>query len=100
MLVKAFYFLNPIPRPNTPKYVVFFCMWDSSHSIFYVRASIKGTMLAFKLSLFCHIAIVNVEVVKPMSLWKEHVMRLLNVSFLAWQILGILGSQIEIERFF
>lgn len=27
-------------------------------------------------------------------------MRLLNVSFLAWQNLRILGSQIEIERFF
>ncbi len=27
-------------------------------------------------------------------------MMFLNVSFLAWQNLGILGSQIEIERFF
>jgi hypothetical protein len=40
-------------------------------------------MLASKLSIFYHIAIVNVEVVKPMSWWKEHAMKFLNVSFLA-----------------
>ncbi len=30
--------------------------------------------------------------------WKVHEPQILHVGYLAWQILGILGSQIEIER--
>jgi hypothetical protein len=29
--------------------------------------------------------------------WKVHEPQILHVGYLAWQILGILGSQIEIE---
>jgi len=35
-------------------------------------------MLASKLFIFCHIAIVNVEAMKPMSWWKEHVVMLIH----------------------
>jgi hypothetical protein len=30
--------------------------------------------------------------------WKVHELQILHVGYLAWQILGILGFQIEIER--
>ncbi len=55
--------------------------------------------MTFELFVFHHIAIVNAQAMKPLTCWKEHVERFLNVSFFALKILRILGLQIEIETF-
>jgi hypothetical protein len=39
------------------------------------------------------------EVAKPLTWWKDHANKFPNVAFLARQILGILESQIETENF-
>jgi hypothetical protein len=54
-------------------------------------------MLTSKLLLFHGMIVSKEMVVQPLTCWKEHSMMFLHVSFLAMQILGILGCQIEIE---
>jgi hypothetical protein len=60
---------------------------------------VSNAIMTFELFVFHHIAIVNAQAMKPLTCWKEHVERFLNVSFFALQILRILGLQIEIETF-
>ncbi len=50
--------------------------------------------------LFCHLPMKLEDCLPPLTWWKSHQVRFLNVSFVAWQILGILGSHIKTERIF
>jgi hypothetical protein len=51
-----------------------------------------------KLLIFKHYQVNVKEITCLLRLWEKYQMLFLIVGFLVWQILGILGSQIEIER--
>lgn len=53
-----------------------------------------------KLNLFCHLHVKLEDSMLPLTWWKIHETQFPNVSFVAQQILGILGSSIETERTF
>ncbi len=53
-----------------------------------------------ELSLFKRLSVSPTICVDPLAWWRIHETQFPNVSFLAKYILGILGSQIEIERVF
>jgi hypothetical protein len=53
-------------------------------------------LLKNELGLFYHSHVKQKDFVLPLTWWKSHDARFPNVSFVAQQILGILGSQIEI----
>jgi len=76
---------------------------EENNNIFGVGASIKESSCAFivgELSLFKRLSMSLVTCVDPLTWWRIHETQFPNVSFLVKQILGILGSQIEIERVF
>jgi hypothetical protein len=50
--------------------------------------------------LFCHLPMKLEDCLLPLTWWKSHQVQFLNVSFVAQQILGILGSQIKTKRIF
>jgi hypothetical protein len=57
-------------------------------------------LLKSELFLFCRIVISKEDLQSLLVWWKTHEFQFPNVGFLARQILGILASQIEIERMF
>jgi hypothetical protein len=57
-------------------------------------------LLKFELFLFCWIVILEQDLQSPLVWWKIHESQFPNVGFLARQIFGIVGSQIEIEHIF
>jgi hypothetical protein len=52
-------------------------------------------LLKYELFLFCQIVISKEDLQSPLVWWKTHESQFPNVGFLARQIFGILGSQIE-----
>jgi len=71
--------------------------------IFGVVASNEATfhgLLKHELGLFCHLPMKLEDYLFPLTWWKSHEIRFLIIFFVARQILGILGSQIETERIF
>jgi hypothetical protein len=74
-----------------------------NNNIFGVNVSIKESSYVFvvgELSLFKRLFIVLATCVDPLTWWCIHKTQFPNVGFLAKQILGILGSQIETECVF
>lgn len=76
---------------------------NSRASLFGAPASIteasKGLLLG-ELSLFRRLVVEPDTVACPLQWWKEHEKRFPTVGFVARQLLGIPGSQIECERIF
>ncbi len=85
---------------GTPKVIVV----NDDESIFGLVASNGCTLhelLKNELGLFRHLFVkLDQACLWPLTWWKSHEVRFSNVSFIAWQILGILGSHIEIKRIF
>jgi hypothetical protein len=72
-------------------------------SIFGIVTSSEVTLhglLRNELNLFCHLHAKLEDPMLPLTWWKIHETRFPNVSFVAQQILGILGSQIKTKRTF
>jgi hypothetical protein len=72
-------------------------------NMFGVGASLEESSCALvvgELSLFKRLSILASTCVDPLSWWWCHENQFPNVGFLAKQILGILGLQIEIEHVF
>ncbi len=76
---------------------------EGDNNIFGVNVSIEKHSYVFvvgELYLFKRLFIVPTSCVDPLVWWCIHETQFPNVGFLAKQILGILGSQIEIECVF
>ncbi len=75
-------------------------MINDDDSIFWAVTSNEYTMhglLKNELILFYHLHVKPKDCALPFIWWQLHETRFPNVSFVAWQILGILGSEIEIK---
>nr|XP_024359895.1 uncharacterized protein LOC112274515 isoform X1 [Physcomitrium patens] len=102
-LVTVFKQLNPSSVENvsalSPTSKDFF----DENSLFGSSAShdeaIVGHLKA-ELSLFRRLRIDSKECENPLAWWKDREVQFPNVGFLARQILGIVGSQVETERIF
>lgn len=75
----------------------------SENSIFGAQASAEEVILEqlkSELSLFRRLHVADGDYDSPLAWWRKHEKEFRNVAFLARQILGIVGSQVEIERIF
>jgi hypothetical protein len=76
---------------------------EKETNMFVVGAFVKESLHALvigELSLFRRLVIPLSMCANPLIWWKTHEGQFLNVGFLGKQVLGILGSQIEIEKMF
>ncbi len=107
LLMIIFYVLNPTIQAFTAQVdgsnVGAIIVEEEDNNIFGVNVSIEESSYVFvvgKLYLFKRLFIIPTACVDPLALWCIHEIQFPNVGFLAKQILGILGSQIEIECVF
>jgi hypothetical protein len=97
LLMQCFKRLHPTAESQQPVTPV------SENSIFGAQASAEEVILAqlkSELSLFRRLHVADGECDGPLLWWREHEKEFPNVAFLARQILGIVGSQVELERLF
>ncbi|KAJ7538060.1 hypothetical protein O6H91_11G033100 [Diphasiastrum complanatum] len=97
LLVTCFNRLNPGAQTTQP------LEHDVADSLFGHQASDEEAttnLVKSELSLFRRLNIPLKECSSPLQWWKDHEVQFPNVGFLARQILGIVGSQIECERVF
>jgi hypothetical protein len=76
---------------------------DDDDSIFGAMPFNENTihkLLKNELTLFHHLHVKLEDCALPLTWWKLHETRFLNVSFVARQILEVFGSHIEIEHIF
>jgi hypothetical protein len=98
LLLTIFQFQNLGIKPPSELVTV-----DDDDSIFGVVTSNEDTihgLLKNELILFHHLHVKPEDYALPFTWWQSHEIRFPYVSFVARQILGILGSQIEIKRIF
>jgi hypothetical protein len=107
LLMIIFYVLNLTIQAFTTQfdgsYVGAIVVEEEDNNIFGVNVSIEKFSYVFvvgELYLFKRLFIVPIACVDPLACWCIHETQFPNVGFLAKQILGILGSQIEIECVF
>lgn len=97
LLMQCFKRLHPTAESQQPVTPV------SENSIFGAQASAEEVILSqlkSELSLFRRLHVADGECDGPLLWWREHEKEFPNVAFLARQILGIVGSQVELERLF
>lgn len=102
-LVTVFKHLNPSSADNAPALSPSSKDSFDENSLFGSTASndeaIVGHLKA-ELSLFRRLHIDPKECENPLAWWKDREVQFPNVGFLARQILGIVGTQVETERIF
>lgn len=102
-LVTVFKQLNPGSVENAPALSPASKDSADENSLFGSTASndeaIVGHLKA-ELSLFRRLHIDPKDCENPLAWWKDHEVQFPNVGFLARQILGIVGTQVETERIF
>ncbi len=97
LLIKVNMLLNPTGDNTTIEIADFFAnsLFDSPTS----AEEVSDVLLVSEFSIFCHVVVLEEEVAKPLTWWKDQANKFPNAAFLARQILGILDSQIETENF-
>ncbi len=97
----AYKFLNPI---NVSERVPNFASESSQSTSFYdLREIDEGMALLVVEEQFTHFKIkkgIEEECKDPLAWWRAHEVHYSYVGFVAHQIFGIVGSQIEVERVF
>jgi hypothetical protein len=99
ILMIMFEVLNPIVQACGAEVVGFGDFIEEDNNIYCVGASMEESSHALvvgELSLLGRLSISLATCVDPLAWWWIHETQFPNVSFFAKQILGILGSQIEI----
>jgi hypothetical protein len=97
LLMQCYKRLHPTAQSQEPITPI------SENSIFGAQASAEEVImeqLKSELSLFRRLHVADGDYDSPLSWWRKHEKEFRNVAFLARQILGIVGSQVEIERIF
>jgi hypothetical protein len=97
MLVMVFKCLNPSLK-NTSS--INTCGNEFLFGAFASDEKVNESLLKFELSLFWQVVILKDDLKNLLAWWKKHECQYPNVGFLARQILGILGSQIETKCIF
>lgn len=97
LLMQCYKRLHPTAQSQEPVTPI------SENSIFGAQASAEEVILEqlkSELSLFRRLHVADGEYDSPLAWWRKHEKEFRNVAFLARQILGIVGSQVEIENIF
>ena len=97
LLMQCYKRLHPTAQSQEPVTPI------SENSIFGAQASAEEVILEqlkSELSLFRRLHVADGDYDNPLLWWRKHEKEFRNVAFLARQILGIVGSQVEIERIF
>ncbi|KAG0584835.1 hypothetical protein M758_3G242300 [Ceratodon purpureus] len=97
LLMQCYKRLHPTAQSQEPVTPI------SENSIFGAQASAEEVILEqlkSELSLFRRLHVADGDYDSPLLWWKKHEKEFRNVAYLARQILGIVGSQVEIERIF
>ncbi len=98
LLVAAFHLQNP--GSFDPIDALMVVNADSIFGLMTSNKTILQGLLKNELSLFYHLHVKPEHYLLPLTWCKSHELQFSNISFVARQILGILGFQIETERIF
>jgi hypothetical protein len=102
MLLKCYHHLHPVVGLES-EFVEQPIDADCSFDIFEmieITSEPSKKIVKRKILIFKRYQVNVKEITCPLRWWEKYEMLFLTIGFLVWQILGFIGSQIEIERIF